>query len=507
MEDSRISRLKIINIIAILGIFVLSVVLLYTIMMNKRKQAIVDTGLKAKVLSEASDIATDMRVMDYLTKQYAKAESEKENRKYWSMRLSSDSYKAVHIGMWNPDDRVRDWYELYFGEGYECVDYLIQTPKELQTFLFNIIASDNKVDRIILYIDPYELYRKYLDSFRLSEKQPLAFSQMFREYLLDCALENPEISFSINLPILSQEYWLSYSSTEIDSVLECWNDVIHYCGWGDNVKVHALGLEKWIIYNRSCFEGGNIKPDVEDLLFAYENTDNYLIDHNDADAVTGNFKVYLSDIRKRKYDYYPLGNYEYIFFGDSIIDYGRAESMKIPGVIEGITGVKVKNLALSGTTMGLDSDVDSFAKVAKRFVTSNEPEADVNYVFVVEYGFNDFINEVGTEQYLEGLEAGVEELRKAYVDSKILLLSPLRPKAEFEEKRSADGEKLMDYGVAAYEYAEEHENVYYHDIYHSPVLNQEKPEDSLADGVHPKLETAFGLGTEIADSVLEMIRN
>lgn len=526
--EKRINRLRIINIITICCILILSAVLLMNYLNGKRKQVIVDMGLKARINADMSQNLTDMKVLDYLDDMYREAVLDRKHYEYWGKKLTMDPYKAVHIGTWNISDEVQEWYDHFYGDGFfEVVEHCIETPEELSDYLLRIAGSGNDVEKIVLYINPYEFYRNYLKSFALSDEQPLAFSQVLRECLLDYIVEHENFSYVINLPVLSPEYWNRLTNRELEEALECWRDLIHYSGWGNDVKVHALGTEKWVFCNRNCF--GDIYPaeNVEDYIFGIENTVEYLVDYDKADATVENFAGYIEDFRKRRFDLKGAKDYDLIFMGDSIMTYGSVEAMTIPGVVGGLFDTVEYNLAKHGSSCANPEDEYSFDKVAGYFAEGeNRYDESLrafgqfnDYIartdtgktpcFVIEYGFNDYVAGISNADYEEGLRKGIEILKDKYPEARFLILSPLFTTYENGGKNPyvKGGGTLPKFTGICKKVAEDTDNVDFLDISVNTYTDKKNADTAFADKVHPRSWLSFEVGLKVADKISEMLKD
>ncbi|MCR5279288.1 MAG: hypothetical protein K6E19_07580 [Lachnospiraceae bacterium] len=439
MEDKRISRLKIINIITIAVIIILSAILVINYVKGKRKQVIIDSNLQNRISANVSEDRTDMRVMDFLDSEYDKAVLRKHDYEEWADRLRNDKYTSVHLSTWNVDDSVGEWYEFYFGEGYEVVDYNFSTPEELSTFLNCISESGNEVNRVVIYMDPYGFYRNYMDSFILSSEQPLAFSQELRECLLDYIVDNPQISFSINLPVYDEKHWFDYTDKELGEVLSCWSDLIHYSGWGADVKVHALGLEKWVFDNPLCFGEYGMTDEVKKYLFALESTDKYLVEYDRADTLVEEFKTHVSAARRNRYTSKTAGDSTVVLLGDWMFLSGSLECFTIPEMIKGKLGCELINLSAASATVDGAEDKDSFANIVKSLPAELREKESDKLIFVIGYDLAGYLREKETPERDEALLAGIEALKENYEGSRVLLLSP-----ELKGVKDEKIETLMD---------------------------------------------------------------
>jgi hypothetical protein len=127
-------------------------------------------------------------------------------------------------------------------------------------------------------------------------------------------------------------------------------------------------------------------------------------------------------------------------------------------------------------------------------------------MFVVEYGFNDFVNCVTKEEYATGLKKGLETLKKEYPEAGIILLSPLYTR-NYEggtvpiEKGCL---KLTDCVGICKEVAKELELTAFIDLYHDSPVNAANADLMLADSVHPNVEGSYKIAVYLASQFSEL---
>lgn len=509
MSENRIKRLQIINIVTIAIIFVLAGVLIFMLFKTPKKEPAVNTALQARVAANASGDRRDIGICEYLEKEYSKALIDKAEYNSWLEQVAGGEYSSLVLSMWDINDHTQEWYDRFYGDGFKVVDYVVRTPEEIQKMLVSMAGSGNEVKNVMLYLDPYKLYVNYANELFLSEETPLSFSQMLRAYVLDFIVEHPEIRFSVYLPVMPQEYWLGFTAPELDQVLECWESTIHYSGWGNDVRVVALGLEKWVFCNPQMFENGRLMDDAGEYLFALENTsDDYLVAYDDAEAFVERFRIYVDDVRHARYEHKLSGDHTLVFFGDSILRTPIADYLNIPSQVGRMTRSSVVlNYALGGATASPVLPDNTFDQAIDRFLQDPERAKikDETVVFLIEYGFNDYCNAASTEDFVLSLKSGIERLKKACPSAKTVLISPLRTTFNNGGSRlNVKGARnLADYVTAEAKLAEETEGVLFIDMYNDSPITSQNAGSMLHDGIHPSADATVDLASYIAGRLCE----
>ena len=475
---------------------------------SKNRQAEIRARLKAEIQRGISENSFQRKVDSFLEDSYEEAEFDARKCHFWVNRVNAEEYDGIQLGTWDADERCEEWYYTYFLQNFAVVPYNIRTPEQVSLFLNTVFSSENDVKRIVLYLDPVALYENYKKSFLNDTEDILTFPQEYRECILTFAADHPEVAFSINLPIISANEWSRMTGEETDNILSFWNDYVYYGSWYNNVKIHALGLEDWLIANDDSFEDGRMIPDVSKKIFALENTDQYTVDDESIGAGIESLKSIIDKERAHGYTQSGLYDCNILFFGDSIFDQNEEDTLSIPGFVKGYTSADCYNLSKCGTGACYVADAFSFTEVTD-WVKNGEngfPEDTRSFrelarlqnssgqgkrtFIVVEYGFNDYCGGFSKDEFKAALKKGLDNLTDTFPGAGILLVSPLFSEYGNYGNDSFGAEELSlgDYVETAAETASEYGNVEFLDMFTDSFINEETCSYMLRDGVHPSYD-------------------
>lgn len=220
-----------------------------------------------------------------------------------------------------------------------------------------------------------------------------------------------------------------------------------------------------------------------------------------------------------------------VFMGDSILDFDR-ENNGIAMLIGEACNADVYNLAIGGTTAALLSDEKydfknwnsrSLLGVVNAAIGNIDAAVFEGYeageylqkcdfsktdYFIIEYGINDFLNQIPASGYLENgeprdidpvytyagaLDKAVNLLHNAFPDAQIILIGPHYCEFFDDETFIGDGYsldygygKLINYVRACGYIAEQHkeEGVGFYNAYEESGIDAYSADDCLKDGIH-----------------------
>ncbi len=223
--------------------------------------------------------------------------------------------------------------------------------------------------------------------------------------------------------------------------------------------------------------------------------------------------------------------YEYVFFGDSIVT-GAGTTNPIPKIIEEETGKKTLNASFGGTTVSLGNEgryisnysaLTSMVRLSEFILEGNYRILDlskakaefslpanwsntieliktvdwskVRFCFI-EQGVNDYLEGVCIDNpsdrydkrtYAGALRSSVENLRKRMPEAQIVLITPLYMNYDYGKRDCTlydyGGGVLTQYVEKELEIAEEY-NLLVIDNFHDGIINRENYEMYLKDGLH-----------------------
>lgn len=231
------------------------------------------------------------------------------------------------------------------------------------------------------------------------------------------------------------------------------------------------------------------------------------------------------------------GELNIVVFGDSIWDDKRGED-GVSEYIEGMTGGKVYNCAVGGTSAAIVGDstdvsenwnsrsLNTMTYVANGTISANSQFRGTEVADILQsvdfskmdyaifsYGLNDYFSKVTVfpedmydmTTYVGALRHATIKLREAYPDIKILIIAPTYCKV-FEGKETAGDSDSYDYGQGTLEkYVEGAKSVadeygtLFLDAYHDFGINSQSAGQYLADGVHLSADGRKLYGEHVAE--------
>ncbi len=493
---------------------------------SKTRQAEIKARLKAEIQKGISENSFQRKVTSFLEDNYKEAEFDAKKCNFWVNRLGATEYDGVQLGMWDVDERCEEWYYTYFLKNFAVVPYGIKTPEQVSLFLNTVFTSENNIERVVLYLDPVSMYENYKKSFLTDSGDILTFPQEYRECILGFAADHPEVSFSLNLPVVSANEWSRKTGEETDSILSIWNDYVYYGSWYNNVKIHAMGLEDWLIANDDSFEGGRMIPKISKKVFALENTDQYTVDDESIGAGIETLKSVIDKERAHGYTQSGLYDYNILFVGDSIFDQNEEDTLSIPGFVKGFTSADCYNLSRCGTSACYVENDCSFTEVSEwvkngknEFPEDTRSRRELERLqnssnqgkktfIVIEYGFNDYCRGFSKDEFKTALQKGIDNLTDAFPGAGLLVVSPLF--SEYgnygTETFSEESLSLKDYVETAAEVVSEYSNAEFLDMFTDSFINAETCSYMLRDGVHPTYDANILIAESITKKLSQIKR-
>ncbi|MCR4727457.1 MAG: SGNH/GDSL hydrolase family protein [Lachnospiraceae bacterium] len=521
----HISKLKIVSAFFLLIILGMAILLLRNYKTEQEKLRAEEEQLKNIISQGRAEDSLKRKVFSFLDEVRADAEYDEKVYDNWLRILALDEYDGIQINMWDPDTRCEEWYYKYFAKNVKSIGYNVKSAEKITGFLRAAMNSDNNVEKVVIYIDPYVIWKNYEKRFVFNAEGKLTFPQELRIFLLSIIAEYPDVDFRVNLPEISANEWLSYDQRTRDAMLGVWAECIQYCSWYQNVTIHSMGTEKWLAFNPDNFDKGKMKPDVSETVFAYENTPSFAIDDETVAEVFADFSRTLEKTADGQYATDRFKDYRAVFFGDSIFRRTEVDSLAISGLFSALSGADCYNLAIMGTTMSSGKE-NSFAEVTaaikegrvlgqegystvsegNRFLA--DKASDRKTVFFVEYGFNDYVQGVSAKDFATGFTEGINNIKAAYPNSIVVVVSPLHTDYGNygKDKNGENGSTISGYIKAEEKAVSDMKDVYFVNFFDKWKINAENSSKYLLDGVHPtysgNLIVAEGLVEELS-AILE----
>ena len=391
-------------------------------------------------------------------------------------------------------------------------------------------------DSVYLVLDPALISSRY--GFHAS-----LYGRVYKNTLLPVIRENADVSYEILLPYYSLEYWKGLSEKEREDMIAAYRDFFNIFSGEPNIMLYFLGAEEWLIANPENYEAENVcNEEVTRKIVAFTfRDDTYRLT---AENMESRFLAIRELTQNRSPEPllsgYDLGrpadlrDMDIVFFGDSVIG-NYTDSTSIPGVVAGLSGAKVYNFGVGGTTatyrgdpgeMSLLAVVEAFLRAdasglseehhVKRDMEdylSGHGDGEVRSTcFVLHYGLNDYfmgmplrasVSEDETACYTGALRSAVSRLKEAYPDSRIILMTP-NYSAEFHGGRdiqSPAGGTLGDYADALLDVAQEC-GVEAIDNFRESGIDGSNVWTYISDGTHPNELGRYIIGRRIVRQLL-----
>ena len=409
-------------------------------------------------------------------------------------RLQQESYQGIFLSMSAPEAFPEDIYLTYMGyDAVSCSHRLTSFP-DISEYLQTAFSSGNDVTHVFLVLDPLLLWDSSLH-------RDARFAASLDEDLLSYVDIYAGAEFTVIFSAPSLEYWQAHTNSNLDTYCNVARVLASPLSARENVNLYFPGQEEWLISNPDAYDtptelNAETARSVMLLVLSgslqYRSTENYnSIDH---------FYTLVQDAVSSPVDYPDLSDCELVFFGDSVMG-NYQDFASIPGVVHALTGATVHNLAIGGSTATqISPDDNSFPNVVQHFLAedSSTLSGKKELCFVINYGLNDYFIGYSTEEYQNGLRAGIRALRESYPDARIMVVSS-NYILSFEKGTARIGDEgnvLEDYIAAADETAAA-ENVDFLNINDALQWNENNAAEYLVDSIHPNEEGRFLFGVEV----------
>lgn len=413
-------------------------------------------------------------------------------------RLQQESYQGVFFSMSAPEAFPEDIYPTYMGYDAVGCSHRIASFSDLSDYLETAFSSGNEVTHVFLMLDPLLLWGSSLH-------RDAQFAASLEEDLLTYIDTYSGAEFTVIFSAPSLAYWQSHADGASDTYCNVIRVLAAPLSARENVSLYFPGQEEWLISNPDAYdtprELNAVAARSTMLLILsgamqYRNTEDYSsLDH---------FSALVQQTVSSPAAYPDLSDYDFVFFGDSV--FGNYQDFaSIPGVISALTGAKVHNLAVGGSSATRsDGENASFNEVVENLVSTSSislPDDD-KLCFVINYGLNDYFEGYPLENYCDGLRSGIRTLRDAYPNAHILVISS-NYILSFEKGTAPKGDEenvLADYVAAAEETAAA-EGVDFLNINEILQWDADNAAEYLVDAIHPNEEGRWLFGVAVAHEI------
>ncbi len=411
-------------------------------------------------------------------------------------RLQQESYQGVFFSMSAPEAFPEDIYPTYMGYDAVGCSHRIASFSDLSDYLETAFSSGNEVTHVFLMLDPLLLWDSSLH-------RNAQFAASLEEDLLPYIDTYAGAEFTIIFSAPSLAYWQSHADGDSDTYCNVIRVLAAPLSARENVSLYFPGQEEWLISNPDAYDtptelnAGAARSTMLLVLsgaMQYRDTETY--------SSLDRFSALVQQAVSSPATYPDLSDYDLVFFGDSV--FGNYQDFaSIPGVIGALTGAKVHNLAVGGSSATRsDGENASFNEVVETLVNTSSislPDDD-KLCFIINYGLNDYFEGYPLENYCDGLRTGIRALQDAYPNAHILVISS-NYILSFEKGTAPKGDEenvLADY-VAAAEDTAAAEGVDFLNINEVLQWDADNAAEYLVDAIHPNEEGRWLFGVAVVD--------
>ncbi len=425
-------------------------------------------------------------------------------------RLKTQEYDAVFFAMFSTQNyEEEDW--MYFREMQVVkTDYEIPNTGILEKYITTATQYADTIKTAYLGVDP---------------------TKVKSDELVLLLQEHPQVFFEIILAYPDMEYWTRLGQGRYEKVLEDYKTLSKDLVLLENVRVHLMSGEAWLICNPLNYvEGVVMNEEVSEFLMCNMDVRHpYYLTQDNIQMRLDAMQSVIDEQRARATQYPDAEKVEIVFLGDSIIG-NFTNSMSVPKVVSGLSGATVYNCGYSGRGAALHYGTEiAFPQVVDALlakdVSSLPPEtllrsgvqdflerepSDKQLMFVINYGLNDYFYGAPLEtedayditSYSGALRSGIEKLKNAYPQAQILIMTP-NFTTYFHNGQDINGEQagdLEDYVNVVLEIASE-QQIDVLDNYRELPITAENSLEYQDDGCHLNERGRFLVGSRIAQKI------
>ena len=311
----------------------------------------------------------------------------------------------------------------------------------------NTLTKDEYPSRLLLGLDPYAIYLQSCSNDNLYREN--------LEFITDIANNHPYTLIYVYLPEDNAAKWNSLSPEEKEKARISYIMMTRLFTEFPNIWVYYHSSDEWILFSESIRSGtanGAIREDVIDHLMVSDISDldiTYMLNSSNVNETIDDVITLSGKYDETRLSYADLSDKKVVFLGDSVIGNYRNET-SIPAFFADMTGAETYNLGIGGisgtgindpsTTLGTafafitgNTSLDEFDRKCRGMASYNSFRLVGNdirgtdgsgYIFVIEYGLNDYFNGVSVNEFSDSMKDAVRYIKNAYPEARILMLSP-----------------------------------------------------------------------------------
>lgn len=258
-------------------------------------------------------------------------------------RLQQEAYQGVFFSMCAPEAFPEDIYPTYMGYDAVGCSHRIASFSDLSDYLETAFSSDNEVTHVFLMLDPLLLWDSSLH-------RDAQFAASLEEKLLAYVDTYAGAEFTVIFSAPSLSYWQSHADGASDTYCNVIRVLAAPLSARENVSLYFPGQEEWLISNPDAYDTPrelNAVAARSTMLLILSGAMQYrdTEDYNSLDR----FSALVQQAVSSPATYPDLSDYDLVFFGDSVMG-NYKDFASIPGVIGALTGAKVHNLAVGGSS-------------------------------------------------------------------------------------------------------------------------------------------------------------
>lgn len=329
-------------------------------------------------------------------------------------------YDSFFLSQYSAKSFAIDKFELFLGCHMYSTDET-QSFRKIAKMAKTALSVKPDMANVWILIDPF--------NYDFTDESLLTTDEI--NSLEKTVLENSGVAFYFMFNFPSANEW-NENPEILDLKLESYKKIYNSLSTYANAYFALPGSNEWILKNPSINNGETIDPKVSEELIGGWIAGYYNTDAENIDSKLDEIKSVCEECRNTTYP--DLSGKKVVYFGDSIIANYQSES-GIAACVNTLSGIDYVSNAVGGTSATAD-----FGNATSEYFAGNPDKASV---YVINYGFNDYLQCLSVEGYKNGLKTGISNIKAADPDAKIIIVSPYF--SDGTSVASNDGPKMPEY--------------------------------------------------------------